>query len=129
MPRYIILGAGAVGGALGGRLGLAGRDVVLVARGDHLSALRGRGLRVRTPIEDLPKRVSAVGQPEEIQLDRDDILILATKTQQAHEVLIRWTDVPVHHNGAAVGTAGEQLPIFVALNGVAGETFAHRYFR
>ena len=30
MPRYIILGAGAVGGALGGRLGLAGCNVVLV---------------------------------------------------------------------------------------------------
>jgi ketopantoate reductase len=46
MPRYI-LGAGAVGGALGGRLGLIGRDVVLVARGDHLAALRERGLRLR----------------------------------------------------------------------------------
>ena len=53
MPRYIILGAGAVGGALGGRLGLAGRDVVLVARGDHLAALRERGLRLRTPDEDV----------------------------------------------------------------------------
>jgi 2-dehydropantoate 2-reductase len=129
MPRYIILGAGAVGGALGGRLGLVGRDVVLVARGDHLSALRERGLRLRTPDEDLTQHLSAIGQPEQIQLDRDDILILATKTQQANEVLIRWTDAPVHHNGAAVGTAGEQLPIFVALNGVVGETFAHRYFR
>jgi 2-dehydropantoate 2-reductase len=43
MPRYVILGAGAVGGALGGRLGLAGRDVVLAARGDHLAALREHG--------------------------------------------------------------------------------------
>jgi 2-dehydropantoate 2-reductase len=129
MPRYIILGAGAVGGAIGGRLGLVGRDVVLVARGDHLSALQERGLRLRTPDEDLTQRLSAIGLPEQIQLDRDDILILATKTQQANEILVRWADAPVRHNGAAVGTAGEQLPILIALNGVAGETFAHRYFR
>lgn len=31
--RYIIVGAGAVGGAIGGRLAEAGHDVVLVARG------------------------------------------------------------------------------------------------
>ncbi|MFN8508386.1 MAG: 2-dehydropantoate 2-reductase N-terminal domain-containing protein [Dehalococcoidia bacterium] len=31
--RYIIYGAGAVGGAIGGRLFQSGRDVVLIARG------------------------------------------------------------------------------------------------
>ena len=57
------------------------------------------------------------------------MLILATKTQQANEALVTWTDAAVHHNGQAVGTAGERLPIFIALNGVAAETIAHRYFR
>jgi 2-dehydropantoate 2-reductase len=129
MPRYLVLGAGAVGGALGGRLALAGREVVLVARGDHLAVLRERGLRLRTPDEDITQRLQAVGFPEEIELSVDDILILATKTQQANEVLVRWTDAPVHQNGRPAGTAGERLPIFIALNGVAGEAFAHRYFR
>ncbi len=36
--RYVISGAGAVGGVIGGRLALAGFDVVLVARGPHLAA-------------------------------------------------------------------------------------------
>jgi 2-dehydropantoate 2-reductase len=129
MPRYLVLGAGAVGGALGGRLALAGREVVLVARGDHLAVLRERGLRLRTPDEDITQRLQTVGFPEEIELSVDDILILATKTQQANEVLVRWTDAPVHQNGRPAGTAGERLPIFIALNGVAGEAFAHRYFR
>lgn len=40
-----------------------------------------------------------------------------------------WTDVPVHQNARPVGTAGERLPIFIALNGVAAEAIAHRYFR
>ena len=46
MARYIILGAGAVGGAIGARLALAGRGVVLVARGDHLAAILEHGLRL-----------------------------------------------------------------------------------
>jgi len=129
MPRYIILGAGAVGGALGGRLGLVGRDVVLVARGDHLAALRQGGLRLRTPDEDVTQQLPAIAAPDEIDLDIDDVLILATKSQQANDVLLRWADALVHQNGAVIGTAGEQLPIFIALNGVAGEAFAHRYFR
>ena len=129
MARYIILGAGAVGGALGGRLALAGCGVVLVARGDHLTVLQERGLRLRTPDEDVTQRLTAIGGPEEVELDVDDVLILATKTHQADGMLRRWTDAPVRRNGAAVGTAGEQLPIFTALNGVAAETFAHRYFR
>jgi 2-dehydropantoate 2-reductase len=129
MPRYIILGAGAVGGAVGGRLGLAGRNAVLVARGDHLAALREGGLRLRTPDEDVTQRLPAIAGPEEIELDVDDILILTTKTQQANDVLVRWADTPVHQNGEAIGTAGEHLPIFIALNGVAAEIFAHRYFR
>jgi 2-dehydropantoate 2-reductase len=129
MPRYIILGAGAVGGALGGRLGLVGCKIVLVARGDHLSAVNERGLRLRTPDEDVTQNLPAIGGPEDIELDVDDILILATKTQQANEVLVRWADAPVGTNRAVAGTAGEHLPIFIALNGVAGETFAHRYFQ
>jgi len=129
MPRYIILGAGAVGGALGGRLVLAGRDVVLVARGNHLAALREHGLRLRTPDEDVTHPVLGIGGPEEIELNGDDILILATKTHQANEALATWADAPVYQNARPIGTAGERLPIFIALNGVAAEAMAHRYFR
>jgi 2-dehydropantoate 2-reductase len=129
MPRYIIVGAGAVGGALGGRLGLVGRNVVLAARGDNLAALRDRGLRLRTPDEDVTLSLQAIGRPEEIKLDIDDVLILATKVHQANEALVTWTDVPVRRNGQQVGTAGQCLPIFTALNGVAAEAIAHRYFR
>ena len=76
------------------------------------------------------QQLTAIGGPEEIQLDVDDILILATKTHQANEhAASAGLTRPVHQNGQPVGTAGERLPIFVALNGVAGEAFAHRYFR
>jgi ketopantoate reductase len=57
--RHIILGAGAVGGTLGGLLSHHGHSVVLVARGAHLDALRTRGLSLRTP--EQTARVEAEG--------------------------------------------------------------------
>jgi 2-dehydropantoate 2-reductase len=44
--KIAVMGAGAVGGFLGGKLAFGGRDVVFVARGKHLEALRTQGLRV-----------------------------------------------------------------------------------
>jgi len=44
--RIAVLGAGAIGGFLGARLARAGADVVLIARGPHLEAMKESGLRV-----------------------------------------------------------------------------------
>ena len=38
--RFVVVGAGAIGGVLGGRLHQHGHDVVLVARGEHHDAIR-----------------------------------------------------------------------------------------
>ncbi|HEY5821419.1 MAG TPA: 2-dehydropantoate 2-reductase N-terminal domain-containing protein [Propionibacteriaceae bacterium] len=127
--RYIIIGAGAIGGAIGGRLALAGLDAVLVARGAHLTALQSDGLRIRTPTEDFVVRPPAVGGPAELALRPNDVFVLSTKTQQANEALLAWADVDVRDGDRVVGTAGEVLPILTALNGVAAEAMAQRYFR
>ena len=44
--RVAVIGAGGVGGYFGGRLARAGESVVFIARGEHLRAIRRRGLRV-----------------------------------------------------------------------------------
>lgn len=44
--RIAVFGAGAVGGYFGGRLAQAGEEVIFIARGEHLRAIRDRGLRV-----------------------------------------------------------------------------------
>ena len=44
--RIAVFGAGGIGGYLGGRLSQAGEEVVLIARGEHLAAIRENGLRV-----------------------------------------------------------------------------------
>ncbi|MYE83629.1 MAG: ketopantoate reductase family protein, partial [Gammaproteobacteria bacterium] len=46
--RFIIYGAGGIGGTIGARLHLTGHDVLLIARGAHLDALRTDGLRFIT---------------------------------------------------------------------------------
>jgi 2-dehydropantoate 2-reductase len=50
--RIAVFGAGSVGGYFGGRLALAGEDVVFIARGTHLQAMRTQGLKVESPKGD-----------------------------------------------------------------------------
>ena len=76
--RYIIIGAGGVGGTIGGCLFQGGHEVVLVARGPHLDALRARGLRLATPFGTSELEIPAVGGPGEVSLRSDDVLIFAT---------------------------------------------------
>jgi 2-dehydropantoate 2-reductase len=120
MARYIIIGAGAVGGTIGGRLFEAGHDVVLVARGAHLEALRAKGLRLLTPDTERTLPVPSVAGPEELTPRPDDVLILATKTQHSVAALEPWTG----YRHAETG----QPPIILAQNGVANEPLALRRF-
>ena len=47
--RFIVLGAGAIGGVVGARLRDAGNDVLLIARGAHYEAISSEGLTLETP--------------------------------------------------------------------------------
>jgi 2-dehydropantoate 2-reductase len=123
--RYIVIGAGAVGGSIGGRLHESGRDVVLVARGEHEAALRADGLRFSTPEGTRYVRVPVAGGPEDVELRPDDVLVLAVKTQHTARALGLWAGRPV----AGGGTAGESLPLLCAQNGVENERLALRLFR
>ncbi|MEU1403646.1 2-dehydropantoate 2-reductase N-terminal domain-containing protein [Streptomyces sp. NPDC005728] len=124
--RYIIIGAGAVGGTVGGRLAQAGHEVVLVARGRHLTALGEQGLRLRVPEGELTYRLPAVDGPSPLgELRADDVLVLAVKTQDTVAALEIWGDAPV----AGGGTAAERLPLVCLQNGVEGQRLALRRFR
>lgn len=124
--RYIIIGAGAVGGAVGGRLAESGHDVVLVARGAQYRALRERGLRLVTPDGTRTHRLPAVDGPRALgELRADDVLVLAVKTQDSVAALEAWGPAPV----AGGGTAAERLPLVCAQNGVESQRLALRRFR
>ncbi|MFF2379006.1 ketopantoate reductase family protein [Streptomyces sp. NPDC058108] len=124
--RYVIIGAGAVGGAVGGRLAEAGHDVVLVARGAHHEALRAGGLRLTTPEGVRTHRLPVVDGPATLgALRADDVLMVAVKTQDSEAALAAWGPAPV----AGGGTAAERLPLVCAQNGVEGQRLALRRFR
>ncbi|MFI5486516.1 ketopantoate reductase family protein [Micromonospora echinaurantiaca] len=122
--RYVIIGAGAVGGTIGVRLAEAGHHVTLVARGAHLDAIRQRGLTLRQPEREQTARLPAVDRPGDRPLPADTVLVLTVKSQDTAGALAAWADAPV----AGGGTAGERLPLFTAQNGVANEPAALRLF-
>lgn len=123
--RYIVIGAGAVGGAIGGRLYASGHEVLLVARGDHFAALQSAGLRLVTPGGISVLSVPVVESLAPTALRPDDVLVLAVKSQDTARTLESWVDRPV----SGGGTAGDLLPIVCAQNGVANERLALRRFR
>lgn len=123
--RYIIIGAGAIGATIGGRLAEAGLDVVLVARGAHAQALAADGLRLTTAGGERVHRLPVVTGPAELgELRPDDVLLLTVKTQDAIAALDAWGDAEV----AGGGTAAQRLPVLCLQNGVESERLALRRF-
>ena len=75
---FAILGSGAVGGYYGAKLARAGEDVIFIARGAHLTAIRERGLEVRSPaLGDFVVRAAA--EEDTARVDPVDVVILAVK--------------------------------------------------
>src|SRR6201989_936915 len=109
-----------------GRRAPRGHEVVLVARGAHLDALRAKGLTLATPDGTSTLDIPAVAGPAELGLREDDVLLLSTKTQDAEPLLTDWAWQPVRNT---TGSAADALPVVCAQNGVASERIALRRFR
>lgn len=85
--RYVIVGTGAVGGAIACLLAEAGRAVVAVARGAHGEAIAAHGLTLRRPSGTRTWRIPRVASASELALARDDVVLFAVKSQDATEAL------------------------------------------
>ena len=114
--RYIIYGAGGIGGVIGARLVQRGHEVVLIARGAHLGALRRDGLAFRTPDGTVTLPVTAVGHPSEVPFGGDEAVLLTMKSQDTAAALDELR-----------ATAGD-VQVICAQNGVANERMALRRF-
>lgn len=79
--RICIYGAGAIGGFLGVQLAQAGADVSLVARGAHLAAMRGNGLKLLIADEARIARPRCTDDPAELGVQ--DFVIICLK---AHSI-------------------------------------------
>ena len=64
--RIAVMGAGGVGGYFGGLLAKAGNDVTFIARGEHLQAIRSKGLRVVHNAGEFVVDAAATDRPEEV---------------------------------------------------------------
>lgn len=117
MARYIIFGAGSVGGLLGARLRLAGQEVVLVVRGAHRDAIVKHGLRLRTATTEDLVHLPVVSEVAEVTFRSDDRIVLAMKTQDVARAL---------QEAAFVAPPG--ISIICAQNGIESERLALRLF-
>lgn len=116
--RFVIHGAGAIGGVLGGRFADAGHDVVLIARGRHLDKIRADGLTIESAEGAQTLRIPVVGHPGEINWQRSEIVMLAVKSMDTVAALSELAMVADAH-----------VPICCVQNGVANERAALRRFR
>ena len=64
--RIAVMGAGGVGGCLGGLLAKSGNDVSLIARGEHLESIRENGLKIIRPGSEFIVEVDATDNPLEV---------------------------------------------------------------
>lgn len=78
--RIAVMGAGSVGGYLGGMLAKAGHEVSLIARGAHLSAIREHGLRVVRDSGEFTVHCDATDAP--VDVGPVELAMLTVKTYQ-----------------------------------------------
>jgi 2-dehydropantoate 2-reductase len=64
--KIAVLGAGAIGAYVGAALARGGADVHVIARGEHLAAMRSHGIRVRSARGDFAARPPATDDPAEV---------------------------------------------------------------
>ncbi|GIX48057.1 MAG: 2-dehydropantoate 2-reductase [Candidatus Tectimicrobiota bacterium] len=116
--RFVICGAGALGGVLGGQLAKAGYEVVLIDKiPEQVAAINRHGLQLRGVHGNHTLRLPAVPHAREVAFRPGDVIFLCVKsfhTEAAVRELRQATDL--------------DLPVFCAQNGVRNEEVAARFF-
>ena len=112
MVKVAVIGAGAVGGLVGGLLAEAGEDVALIGRAAQVEAIRDRGLRLSGVGGERVVRVEARETLEE----RPDLAIFAMKTQ---DLAAACSEVAPVVGGA---------PVVTMQNGLQCDDIASLYF-
>jgi 2-dehydropantoate 2-reductase len=116
--RFVVFGAGAIGGVVGARLHQSGHEVMLIARGAHHDAIAARGLTLKSPVEQVTLSIPVAPTAAAAGIGADDVVLLATKSQDTWQALMDLRDA-----------APELAPAVVLLqNGVENERVALRLF-
>jgi 2-dehydropantoate 2-reductase len=81
--RVVVFGTGGAGGYFGAQLALAGENVVFIARGEHLNAIRTNGLRLETPNGLTVVHAEATDDPA--QVTGADVVLIGVKAWQVRD--------------------------------------------
>lgn len=84
--KYLIIGAGGTGGAIGAYMAKAGKDVAFIARGKHLAAMREKGLRVIRPEDEFTVKPVRAYTMEEYD-DVPDVVLVCVKGYSIDEMI------------------------------------------
>lgn len=104
--RVAVLGAGAIGAYVGAALHRGGTDVHLIARGEHLAAIRERGVQVLSPRGDFVARTPATDDPSEVGPVDYVFLGLKANSYASCGPLI----APLMHEGTTIIAAQNGIP-------------------
>jgi 2-dehydropantoate 2-reductase len=115
--RFVVFGAGAIGGVVGARLHQAGFGVTLIARGAHHDAIRRKGLTIEDPDATAVLEVDVADAPRAVRWSEEEVVLLAVKSQDSLPAL-----------RALRACAPAETPIVCLQNGVENERVALRLF-
>jgi 2-dehydropantoate 2-reductase len=115
--RFVVYGAGAVGGVIGFLLQEHGHEVAFVARGEHCDAMRRAGLRFESPDRAATLAAEVADRPDPLGITASDVVLLCVKSQDTARAL-----------DALASAAGPSVPVVCVQNGVANEREALRRF-
>jgi 2-dehydropantoate 2-reductase len=106
--KVCVVGAGSIGASIGAKLAAAGEPVCLIARGEHLAAIRRDGLQLddRVGPRSGTYRLPASSDPSDF--GAQDLIVIALKAHAVASMLPRLA--PLLHSGTVVLPALNGLP-------------------
>ncbi len=111
--RIAVMGTGAIGGYVGARLATTGAEVVFIARGAHLAAIREAGLKVTSPLGDLHiNPATATDDPAEV--GPVDMVLLGVKLYDVEAAVRALQPMLVSETGVVSLQNGVNAPTVIA---------------
>ncbi|MFC1988600.1 ketopantoate reductase family protein [Chloroflexota bacterium] len=115
--KVVVIGAGAVGGVIGGHLLLANQNVVWIDPSEsHVKAINEHGLRLITPSATHILRPLIVTSPDQVDFEPDDVVFLCVKGHNTEAAL------------RSLQAVIKDIPILCFQNAVRNEEIASQYF-
>ncbi|MHA1909999.1 MAG: ketopantoate reductase family protein, partial [Candidatus Thorarchaeota archaeon] len=105
----MVYGAGAIGSILGATIQKAGHEVILLARQNHVKAIRDSGLRVKG-LEEFTTGIDATTEPNCVK--EADVVFLTVKTQDTKQAVKEFAPY-----------LGESTPVVSLQNGIRNPEF------